>query len=470
MKRRGVRCASALLAVAGVQFSPPAPADFPQAFQAFEAGRYAEARAEFLQLAQLGHAASQFDLGAMALHGQGGPEDLGAAVGWFTAAADNGDTQLPPEKLAAVRATLNDEQLKTADDIVNRYGHAGLLKTVLPASSDARCPDIAQARLLHAGSTSRDYPREVRERRDAFVVVQLSIGADGVARDPEVLMAAPTRDFPSSAVHIAMSGSYQPATRDGKAIESKLSVKVQFKVSGGSLWDAPKLKSVRQLASDGVPSAEYVIGLAAALDSSLGISVPQAQVLLLSAAQGGDASAQYWVANLMSRGCQQNNKMLPWLQAAASGGSGAAQLALAMRLLSGTPSAEQLTQARLLLEKASGSDDFYVLTHVAALLAASPFEAIRDAGKARAVADKLDKDPVPSDPQLNEAIAAACAANGDFRKAVDGQQTALSEASRLHWSNLGPMEARLATYRASKPWFGDLFADPSAAAAEPAAQ
>ncbi|MFZ1097880.1 MAG: hypothetical protein WAN26_00590 [Steroidobacteraceae bacterium] len=130
MKRGGVVCALVLL----LAFQPgsPAQAGFPEAFKAYSEGHYEEARAQFLQLAQLGSAASQFDMGAMALHGQAGPKDLGAAVGWLTAAADNGDTQLPPEKLAAVRATLSDEQLRAADDIVSRYGHAGLARTALP--------------------------------------------------------------------------------------------------------------------------------------------------------------------------------------------------------------------------------------------------------------------------------------------------------------------------------------------------
>jgi uncharacterized protein len=461
MKRRSV--AGALMLLACLQPGSPAPAgDFLTAYKAYTEGHYDEARAEFLQLAQLGNAGSQFDLGAMALHGQGGPKDLGAAVGWLTAAADNGDTQLAPEKLAQVRATLTDEQLRTAEDIVSRYGHAGLLKTVLPAAhADARCSDIVRARFLQVDSRPQNYPWWGQSRlEDGFVIVEVSVGADGVARDPEVLMAAPSQAFPPSAVHIAMTARYQPATRAGRPIESKFSFKLQYVMHGGSLWNLPKLKNVRELAAQGVPAAEYLVGLAATLDGSLQMSAEQAQALLLSAAQGGDARAQYWEATrFMDLGaCESSNKALPWLDAAAGAGHAGAQLALAMQLLQGTPGAEQLTHARSLLENASASDDFYVRTHVTALLAASPFEAVRDAGKARTVAEKLDKDPMPSDPQLFEAIAAACAANGDFEKAAARQERAIGEAESLQWTNLGEMQARLAAYHASKPWTGDLFA------------
>ncbi len=388
MKRPSVVCAAALLlALLGAALGLPARADFPEAFKAYSEGHYEQAHAEFLRLAELGHAGSQYDLGAMALQGQGGPKDLGAAVGWLTAAADNGDTQLPPEKLAAVRATLNHEQLKTAEDIVSRYGHAGLLKTVLPVPQvEAHCPDVVPAQLLRVDATPGDYPWSDRGRlEEGFVVVQVSVGADSVARDPEVLMAAPSSDFSASAVRIAMSSRYRSATRAGVPIESKYRVKFQYMMRGGSLWNMPKLKQVRELAAYGVPSAQYLVGLAATLDSSLHISADEAHRLLLSAAQSGDARAQYWAASrfMTLQGCEQNNKMLPWLQASATAGDGAAQLALAMRLLDGTPSGEQLTQARSLLEKASASDDFYVLSHVAALLAASPLEAVRDPARAR---------------------------------------------------------------------------------------
>src|ERR1700733_13405645 len=76
-----VLCAAALLGSAG------AYADFQQAMQDYNAGRYDAAHGEFLALAELGDCSSQFNLGAMALKGQGGPRDSASGAGWPQAAA-----------------------------------------------------------------------------------------------------------------------------------------------------------------------------------------------------------------------------------------------------------------------------------------------------------------------------------------------------------------------------------------------
>ena len=65
-------------------------ADFQSALKDYNAGRYETAHAQFLSLAELGDCSSQFNLGAMALKGQGGPKDIASGVGWLQAAAGNG--------------------------------------------------------------------------------------------------------------------------------------------------------------------------------------------------------------------------------------------------------------------------------------------------------------------------------------------------------------------------------------------
>ena len=67
----------ALAALLALLFAPPAPADFQEAYRQYVAGQYPQARAEFLALAELGSASSQYNLGAMSLHGQGTPKSMG---------------------------------------------------------------------------------------------------------------------------------------------------------------------------------------------------------------------------------------------------------------------------------------------------------------------------------------------------------------------------------------------------------
>jgi hypothetical protein len=201
----------------------------------------------------------------------------------------------------------------------------------------------------------------------------------------------------------------------------------------------------------------------------LGLSPADAHRLLVFAAQGGHAPAQYWAAQrFMSLvACQGDRKKLPWLRAAAAAGEAAAQLALALELMKDLPSGEQLAEAKSLLEQAARTDDIYVTKHVTALLASSPMSAIRDPAGAAVAARKLPQTTFESDPQVFEAIAAAYAVTGDFASAVDRQQLAIRRATELQW-NTRMMEQRLAVYRLSKPWFGDLFAVAAAAGEPPA--
>jgi hypothetical protein len=46
---------------------------------------------------------------------------------------------------------------------------------------------------------------------------------------------------------------------------------------------------------------------------------------------------------------------------------------------------------------------------------------------------------------------------GNFEAAQKDQKTAVSRARKYGW-NLGDQQARLASYQASKPWTGNLFA------------
>ena len=117
--------------------------------KAYRSGEYEAAKAQFLSLAELGDGASQFNLGAMALQGQAGAKDLGTGVGWLLAAAENGYENMTPEKLAALKSSLSPDQLRVAQNVVDRYGRPALLSSVLPPKSFyAYCSQIVPAKVL----------------------------------------------------------------------------------------------------------------------------------------------------------------------------------------------------------------------------------------------------------------------------------------------------------------------------------
>ena len=443
-----------------ILFTATAAADFPQAMQDYNAGHFDAARAQFLTLAALGDAASQFNLGAMAVAGQGGAKDAGASVGWLTAAAENGSRKLDPGKLEAMRARLTDAERASAEDVVAHYGKAALERTALPITPQlSHCRDYRQARVTQVNPA--DYPFKGRYgAQDGFVILRSTVTAAGTPLDPEVLMAVPGPEFATAAINTWMKAHFAPATQDGQPVESRTTTKTTFRITnGGVLWDIGALKELVQQANTGDPPAQYKIGLAATLDPSLGISAALAYRLLVSAAQGGNPAAQYWAANnFMTLGnCMPADKGMLWLKTAADAGDGAAQLELARQLLMGEPSAQDQTRARALLEQAAQANNYYVEKHLIALMAAAPLAGVHDPATARTVAERLVAWGVEADPQMYVALAAAEASSGDYWKAANTQWTAVKRAKELNW-NTQAMEERLALYRKSHPWTGDLFA------------
>lgn len=437
--------------------STAAHADFQTALKDYSAGRYDAAHSQFLALAQLGDCSSQFNIGAMALKGQGGPKDVGAGVGWLQAAAGNGCEQLVGNKLSGLTAGLTPEQSRTAADIVASFGPDALHAQGI-VNPDFTCHDTSPASVLSAPGA--EYPdKNSSHGREGIVVTALTIGADGRPRDPEILVALPDETFAAAAVEAWMNSLFTPARRNGASVDSRVQAKTLFAIEGGSLVNAQALRQARSAADAGDPGAEYLVGLTATVDPSLGISYARAGQLLLGSARDGEAEAQYWVGSQLraTSSCHPRADGAVWLRHAADGGSASAQLLLAKDLLANGTGSAQIAEARALLERASSSESYYVRKHVTALLATSPIDGVRDASTALAVATKLSGQPIQSDPQMFEAVAAAYAANGDFPNAVTQQHRGVLKAQSLGW-NTRPLEERLSAYRHGKAWHGDLFA------------
>jgi uncharacterized protein len=454
-----LRVTGAALVSAALLVSAAAHADFQAALRDYQAGHYDSAHSQFLALAELGDCSSQFNLGAMALKGQGGPKDTASGVGWLEAAAANGCERLVGNHLAALSAKLSPEESHAAAAILARYGPEALHAQGI-VNPDFSCRDLSAATVLSAPVA--EYPSQLpAPRQEAVVITALTIGVDGHARDPEILVSVPRPEFAAAAVEAWMNSLFTPAHRGGQAVVSRLQAKTLFGIEGQTLADARPYKTARTAADAGDLAAQYLVGVTATLDSSLGISSARAEQLLLGAARDGDSAAQYWVGSQLraTAACHSQADGTVWLRHAADGGSASAQLVLASDLLNATPGDAQVRQARTLLERAAASDSYYVRKHVAALLAASPSDAVRDPPTALDVAMKLAAGEIKSDPQMFEVVAAAYAANGDFHNAVAQQELAMQKAQSLGW-NTSVMGERLSAYRHNKPWRGDLFALP----------
>lgn len=455
-----MRTACVLLAVPALTAAALAHAGFSGALGDYKAGRYDAARHQFAAMAELGDCASQLNFGEMMLQGQGGPKDVGPAIGWLEAAASNGCQELVGGRVAPLKSALNDKEARAAADILARYGHDALrAQGVVEPQLD--CPGQMAAAAQEVPSP--EYPSLRGAARNGLVIGRLTIGPDGRPSDPEVLLSAPDPEFAAAAVEAWMHGRFRPAMRAGAAVASRIQVQLMFTVPNGeTLWSNGTYKGARSSAEDGDPASEYLVGLAALADPTLGIAPGKGRELLLFSARDGYPQAQYWLGAQQRavETCHPQTTGGPWLTRSAAAGNGGAQLLLATRLLEGSPGEAQVTEARGLLERAATADSYYVRKHVVALLAASPLAALRDPAMAQEVAGKLAGGDIQSDPQMFEALAAAYAAEGDFAGAARHEQTAVRKAHELGWDTRA-MEERLGTYRDHKAWQGTLLAPPS---------
>ena len=92
--------------------------------------------------------------------------------------------------------------------------------------------------------------------------------------------------------------------------------------------------------------------------------------------------------------------------------------------------------------------------YLAAVLAASPEETLRDSARALGLIDAVLKQD-RGDILAQEIRAAALASSGKFADATTAQTKALVAAKRRSW-DLTDLNQRLETYQSGKAWYGDL--------------
>ncbi len=400
----------------------------------------------------------------MALRGRGDTKDRGAGVGWLEAALSNGCRQQVGERIPALLASLNPEEARAA------------------AASRARVTSPCRRR----GSALRTLSATIRLRRESWKQPPRSIRAsragsprrrsssrrsrwarDNFARDPEVLLSVPDGGFAAAAVEAWLNSRFAPASRRGVAIESRLQAKLRFARVPRGIWPARRLLPGCAGGGRGERSGLAVPrgthrqpGLLTRCDArARGTNAHERRTRRqpCRTVLGGDAGGR------RRRPCHpQDPRELAGLRHAAEGGSGSAAVVEAEQLLRATPAQAQVVEARALLARAAATAGYNAR--------GTPWRCSRPPRwrpctmhtLALKVARELLAGEIQSDPQMFEAVAAAYAANKDFREASAQQRVAITKASALGW-NTAAMQRRLSAYRADRLWTGDLFAAPAEA-------
>ncbi len=148
--------------------------------------------------------------------------------------------QQTPAQIAAAEQAAQEQQ--AAQERAAREAASAAAATSTPAivaSTDTTPQDEPEpvvpkgetkaARLVRAASPV--YPRAALARRqEGWVEIEATVGVNGAVTNAIVLRADPPRVFDREAVSSAQKWSFDPALRDGRAVESKFRRRIEFKL------------------------------------------------------------------------------------------------------------------------------------------------------------------------------------------------------------------------------------------------
>lgn len=448
----------------------PALADFNTATAALEKKDYPTALAEFSALAELGHADSQYSLGALYYNGHGTARNPLLGYGWIKLAADSGIAgAVTMEKKLRDRFSEQDRAAvlqKLAAYTPEAIQHR-LMPQILPNCDYAD----RSAPKLHPMAPKDIYPFEaVRNGKEGRVDIESLVAPDGHARETRIITAMPPGVFDAAVTKFIREARFDPAIKDGKPDWGLVITTFRFEMREDrfisnaregkaahdpAYADADKIvDNLHAEAEAGNPSAQYMY--AAVLAGHPRYKVPWSEALpwMTKAATAGMKEAQFQLGQslLTGRGCKADEKKaLEWLGLSAQQGYPGAQMTLA-----GIMARSRESQAKTLfwLERAAAGADASGRRRLAAYLASPTLSADRDSKRALTMADELLKED-REDPLLFEIRAAAQAGLGAYDKAMADEKTAIKKAQRLRWDT-AQMTERLAGYRNGKELVGEL--------------
>jgi hypothetical protein len=294
----------------------------------------------------------------------------------------------------------------------------------------------------------------------AIVLVEVLVDALGNARFAHVVSRVASGEpeaFERGAVMNFRKMPYLPATLDGQPVASWRFQKVKYIIRGegtmGNIMSEPAIHKAQKKAREGdVLNAEVVSFLnSVATDEVMLDEASYSRYLARSVLAGERTAILRAARQLGTPGCQKPPRIQQLLRRQAFSGFSDAELLLAGQLMAANDPANDADVATLLHGAANAKDNF---THLWAtgLLATHPKESLRDAPFALERALELKN---AGDPDADEALAAAQAANGHYAEAVLAETRAINVARALKWQT-DRMAERLAAYQQGKPFVGYL--------------
>jgi hypothetical protein len=264
----------------------------------------------------------------------------------------------------------------------------------------------------------------------------------------------------SNAIQATLTGirssAFQAASVNGQPVAAWRTVALTLMVNGNMRVDreaSPELLRTLSEARAGDGSAQITVAQVALVNPILmKLTAQEKNHYLAVGAVVGEESVLDFLAELVaSPDCQPSPSVVRMVDRQARDGKSSVALLVATRRLSSDDPGD-VREIKSLLQVAANGKQEFVRLWAAQILATYPNEALRDPALALTTALEL-KDA--DDPDVLELRAAAFAANGRFREAIDAQLAALQKAKSYQWK-LDYLQHRLSRYQAGEAFVGNL--------------
>ena len=486
-----IRIVSLALAI----FASPVYADFSEALVAYQAGEFEVAYHQFLYAAQLGHAESQFNLGAMYVNGEFVDQDLPTAWAWLTLASRQG-LESADAVLAQLEPYVGADERAEALERLSAFSHEALARSLLPDEQADNAPRIAEdsvastqtlaepgpeaepgsvsppepalptapepapptGEVLAEAVTSPDYsevipvyrvpPRYPHEAAihgiEGTVRLRFTIDENGEVLDPEVLYSFPGHVFDREALRAVSRWRFRPRMVDGQPVRRDAESDIIFSLVGSS--EIPMGPAAQQLVDEAMAGdSGSQFRLAQLMDYHPQLRDRRADVLdlVLRSAQGGNPDAQRSLSRMIATGdaCTVDRaKADRWLHLSAEGGNTDSMVDIALTMRHADRGG-----AMRLLQRAVTAGDTDANLYLAAMLLQEGAGA-EDVATARSLVEPLLDDRGSAD-HAYEVAALAAAYQGDWRRAVRWQSTAARRAHAYGGSDASSVDERLGAYQ-----------------------
>ncbi|MFO1400088.1 MAG: energy transducer TonB [Steroidobacteraceae bacterium] len=486
----------ASVARAAEEPAPPVQPGYADAVARYEAGDFPVAREAFLALARMGIRDAHYNLGVMAMKGEGLAANPGLAWGWFTTAKQLG-AAVPDDVLSRLDSKLGEADRLVGKQVVEQYGAEALGKQL--AATYAQCAAwIAAPGGMRAGMTApvmtprsektlgQFYPMKLMQAgQQAMVGLDAFVDLDGHVKNARHEFTTPpvgTGGLELSAQAMFERIAYAPATVNGRPAAVRYMYSVTFIMGNSSFWNPANLEAVKAAARRNDPGAQFSVALLASMNERFRnmarVELAEVPALMASAALGGNVHAQYRIARDCAAAQEEPLHRLgrEWAAQVARQGHPRAQLEEALESIRTGGAAKERARLLRLLQV----EDDYVRRKAALALATvlpresrAPEEALRVAqqlgeryacpkagaapSEARVPCGPGERAPAVLDPELDIVLAAALAANNRMPEALEAMRRAILKENKLRWDASVPERLLAAYEQGSEPDYREVY-------------